>query len=138
MLDQPAPTAGYITLQPALVELAEVEGVVDRREAYFRAQGIDSIETYRLRRARAEDQGRADDGYGDVFLVVDGWSTLRSDFDDVEVASDSRCPEDVTCVWAGDAERRNPPRRTMSSSCSSSRRVTPSPPGSSLRCRVRE
>ena len=28
--------------------------------------------------------GRADDGYGDVFLVVDGWSTLRADFDDLE------------------------------------------------------
>ena len=27
--------------------VAEVQGVVDRREAYFRAQGIDSIETYR-------------------------------------------------------------------------------------------
>ena len=60
--------------------VAEVSGVVDRREAYFRAQGIDSIETYRSRRAA----GRADDGYGDVFLVVDGWNTLRSDFDDLE------------------------------------------------------
>ena len=56
-------------------------GIVDRREAYFRAHGIDSIETYRSRRA----QGRADDGYGDVFLVVDGWSTLRADFDDLEL-----------------------------------------------------
>ncbi len=62
--------------------VAEVQGVVDRREAYFRSQGIDSIETYRSRRR----EGRADDGYGDVFLVVDGWSTLRSDFDDLEMA----------------------------------------------------
>jgi len=61
--------------------VAEVTGVVDRREAYFREQGIDSIETYRSRRAA----GRADDGYGDVFLVVDGWNTLRSDFDDIEM-----------------------------------------------------
>ena len=61
--------------------VAEVTGIVDRREAYFRAHGIDSIETYRSRRA----QGRADDGYGDVFLVVDGWSTLRADFDDLEL-----------------------------------------------------
>lgn len=60
--------------------VAEVTGIVDRREAYFRSQGIDSIETYRSRRA----SGRADDGYGDVFLVVDGWSTLRADFDDLE------------------------------------------------------
>ncbi len=61
--------------------VAEVSGVVDRREAYFRDNGIDSIETYRSRRAA----GRADDGYGDVFLVVDGWSTLRADFDDLEM-----------------------------------------------------
>ncbi|HWJ65757.1 MAG TPA: type VII secretion protein EccCa [Nocardioides sp.] len=61
--------------------LAEVKGIVDRREAYFRQHGIDSIETYRSRRA----QGRADDGYGDVFLVVDGWGTLRTDFDDLEL-----------------------------------------------------
>ncbi|WP_232221805.1 type VII secretion protein EccCa [Nocardioides sp. J54] len=61
--------------------VAEVKGVVDRREAWFRQHGIDSIETYRRRRA----QGRADDGYGDVFLVVDGWSTLRAEFDDLEL-----------------------------------------------------
>jgi DNA segregation ATPase FtsK/SpoIIIE, S-DNA-T family len=61
--------------------VAEVQGVVERREAYFREQGIDSIETYRSRRA----QGRADDGWGDVFLVVDGWSTLRAEFDDIEM-----------------------------------------------------
>ena len=61
--------------------LAEVTGVVDRREAYFREHGIDSIETYRARRR----EGRADDGFGDVFLVVDGWSTLRADFDDLEL-----------------------------------------------------
>jgi S-DNA-T family DNA segregation ATPase FtsK/SpoIIIE len=61
--------------------VAEVTGIVDRREAFFRAQGIDSIETYRLRRA----QGRVDDGYGDVYLVVDGWSTLHADFEDIEL-----------------------------------------------------
>ncbi|WP_248579919.1 type VII secretion protein EccCa [Nocardioides sp. InS609-2] len=60
---------------------AEVTGIVDRREAYFREQSIDSIETYRSRRAA----GRADDGYGDVFLVIDGWGTLRAEFDDLEL-----------------------------------------------------
>ncbi len=60
--------------------LAEVTGLLDGREGYFREQGIDSIETYRSRRAA----GRADDGYGDVFLVVDGWGTLRADFEDLE------------------------------------------------------
>ncbi|WP_122816066.1 type VII secretion protein EccCa [Nocardioides pantholopis] len=65
--------------------LAEVHGIVDRREAYFRAHGIDSIETYRSRRAAGAPEARTDDGYGDVFLVVDGWSTLRADFDDLEI-----------------------------------------------------
>lgn len=60
--------------------VAEVEGIVDARERYFRAHGIDSIETYRQRRAA----GQADDGYGDVFLVVDGWSTVRAEFDELE------------------------------------------------------
>jgi S-DNA-T family DNA segregation ATPase FtsK/SpoIIIE len=61
--------------------LAEVTGMVDRREAYFRAHAIESIETYRSSRC----EGSADDGYGDVFLVVDGWSALRADFDDLEL-----------------------------------------------------
>jgi S-DNA-T family DNA segregation ATPase FtsK/SpoIIIE len=60
--------------------VAEIESIVDARERYFRAQRIDSVETYRTRRA----QGLADDGYGDVFLVVDGWSTVRSEFDELE------------------------------------------------------
>ncbi len=61
--------------------VAEVTGIVDRREAYFRTNRIDSIDTYRTHRAR----GRMDDGYGDVFLVVDGWSTLHAEFDDLEL-----------------------------------------------------
>ncbi len=60
--------------------VSEVTGIINAREQYFRAQGIDSIETYRQRRA----QGRADDGYGDVFLIVDGWGTVRSDFEAIE------------------------------------------------------
>ena len=60
--------------------VAEVRGIVDARERYFRANGIDSIETYRRRRA----EGRVDDGYGDVFLVVDGWPTVRAEFDELE------------------------------------------------------
>ncbi|WP_299055763.1 type VII secretion protein EccCa [uncultured Nocardioides sp.] len=72
--------------------IAEVSGVVDRREAYFRSQGIDSIETYRSRRAA----GRVDDGWGDVFLVVDGWSTLRADFEDIEMELQQLAPRGLT------------------------------------------
>ena len=47
---------------------------------------MDGIAAYRAARARGEF---ADDGYGDVFLVVDGWPTLRKDFEDLEdVATD--------------------------------------------------
>jgi S-DNA-T family DNA segregation ATPase FtsK/SpoIIIE len=60
--------------------VAEIKGIIDRREAYFREHAIDSIETYRRRRA----EGRADDGYGDIFLVVDGWPTIRAEFDELE------------------------------------------------------
>lgn len=61
--------------------VAEVTGIVDHREGWFREQGIDSAETYRARRR----EGLADDGYGDVFLFVDGWSTLRAEFEDLEL-----------------------------------------------------
>jgi S-DNA-T family DNA segregation ATPase FtsK/SpoIIIE len=60
--------------------IAEVSGILNNREQFFRANGVDSIETYRQWRA----EGRIDDGYGDVFLIVDGWATLRADFDDFE------------------------------------------------------
>ncbi|MDO5067989.1 MAG: type VII secretion protein EccCa [Propionibacteriaceae bacterium] len=57
--------------------LAEVETIIDDRERFFREHRIDSMETYRIGRA----EGRFDDGYGDVFLVVDGWGTLKTDFE---------------------------------------------------------
>lgn len=60
--------------------VAEIRGIVERRERYFRELGLDSIESYRAHRA----EGLADDGYGDVFLVVDGWAALRESFDDLE------------------------------------------------------
>jgi S-DNA-T family DNA segregation ATPase FtsK/SpoIIIE len=68
--------------------VAEVSTIIDRREAYFRDAGIDSIESYRARRRSTSTGGHDegyDDGYGDVFLVIDGWATLRSDFDDLEM-----------------------------------------------------
>jgi len=61
--------------------VAEVTWIVDRRERYFQDEGIDSAETYRSRRAARQ----TDDGYGDVFLVVDGWSSLRADFDGLDL-----------------------------------------------------
>ena len=60
--------------------LAELAAILDDRERYFRQRGIDSMDTYRRGRAA----GRYDDGYGDVFLVIDGWGALRSEFDGLD------------------------------------------------------
>jgi S-DNA-T family DNA segregation ATPase FtsK/SpoIIIE len=58
--------------------IAEVTALLADREQFFLTHGIDSMPTYRRRRAAGEF---ADQPHGDVFLVVDGWSTLRQDFD---------------------------------------------------------
>jgi DNA segregation ATPase FtsK/SpoIIIE, S-DNA-T family len=61
--------------------VAEVRAVLEQRERAFTDQGIDSIATYRRMVASGEFGG---DGFGDVFLVVDGWLTLRQDFEELE------------------------------------------------------
>ncbi|MEU2227599.1 type VII secretion protein EccCa [Streptomyces sp. NPDC018347] len=59
--------------------LAEISSLLARRERMFLEHGIDSMATLRRRRAAGEFPEEA---YGDVFLVVDGWSTVRQDFQD--------------------------------------------------------
>ncbi|MDR7280277.1 type VII secretion protein EccCa [Catenuloplanes atrovinosus] len=61
--------------------VGEVRALLTEREARFAALGVDGMADYRARRASGEVE---DDPYGDVFLVVDGWATLRADFDDLE------------------------------------------------------
>jgi DNA segregation ATPase FtsK/SpoIIIE, S-DNA-T family len=61
--------------------VAEVQGVLTRREKEFAERGTESISAYRRMRASGEITG---DGFGDVFLVVDGWLTLRQDFEELE------------------------------------------------------
>jgi S-DNA-T family DNA segregation ATPase FtsK/SpoIIIE len=63
--------------------IAEVAGVVNDREARFRRLGVESMASYRAM-AQAGDPAVADDPYGDVFLVIDGWGALREEFDDLE------------------------------------------------------
>ncbi|MFE5483256.1 type VII secretion protein EccCa [Streptomyces sp. NPDC056527] len=66
--------------------VAEVLGVLNRREEFFRSNSIDSIATYRRKRAAGELPGEA---WGDVFLVVDGWGGFRNEYDGLEpVVSD--------------------------------------------------
>ncbi|MEH0819149.1 MULTISPECIES: type VII secretion protein EccCa [unclassified Micromonospora] len=61
--------------------VAEVVAVLDDRETRFAQHGIDSVASYRRRRAAGEF---ADDPFGDVFLVVDGWNTLRQEYEELE------------------------------------------------------
>lgn len=56
--------------------VATVESLLRLREAAFRRIGVSSMAEYR---AAAEP-----DGYGEVFLVVDGWSAARQEFDVLE------------------------------------------------------
>ncbi|MFJ1967622.1 type VII secretion protein EccCa [Streptomyces sp. NPDC087903] len=58
--------------------VAEVTAVFNHREQFFLDHGIDSMATYRRRRAAGEF---ADEPHGDVFLVVDGWAQVKQNFD---------------------------------------------------------
>jgi S-DNA-T family DNA segregation ATPase FtsK/SpoIIIE len=61
--------------------VAEVTTVLAEREERFRANGIEAMAAYRqLKRAGHH----ADDAFGDVFLIIDGWSTFRTEFEDLE------------------------------------------------------
>jgi DNA segregation ATPase FtsK/SpoIIIE, S-DNA-T family len=74
-------------LNPDLVRrtMAEVTALLDRREKLFHAANIDSMATYRRMRAEGRLTGEAaEDPFGDVFLVVDGWGVVRSEFEAVE------------------------------------------------------
>ena len=63
--------------------VAEMESVMRAREARFRRLGIDSMTDYRRLHADGV-AAAADDPFGDVFLVIDGWATLRQDFEALE------------------------------------------------------
>lgn len=69
--------------QPDVINrmMSELEAILTDREIYFRGHNIDSISAYRRGRAA----GTYDDGYGDVFVVVDGWGVLHADFPDLEM-----------------------------------------------------
>ncbi len=60
--------------------VAEMESITRAREARFRRLGVNSMADYRGLRAA----GGSDDPFGDVFLVIDGWATLRQEFEPLE------------------------------------------------------
>ena len=71
--------------------IAEMTGLLDQREQRFAAHGIQGMAAYRALRARHAAAGTTfddpfDDQFGDVFVVVDGWFTLRQNFEAGEAA----------------------------------------------------
>ncbi len=71
--------AGRMDAERVSRTVAEVQGVLTRRERLFTEHGIENMAAYRALRR----EGRfADDPHGDVFLVVDGWASLRADFEE--------------------------------------------------------
>ncbi|MFV2018488.1 type VII secretion protein EccCa [Micromonospora sp. LOL_023] len=63
--------------------IAELRLLMVQRERRFAERGIDSMATYRRERRHG---GHTDDPFGDVFLVIDGWATVRGEFEDLEPA----------------------------------------------------
>ncbi|WP_406495039.1 type VII secretion protein EccCa [Streptomyces sp. NBC_00846] len=61
--------------------VAEVSGILNRREEFFRDNNIDSIATYRRLRAAGRLPGEP---WGDVFLIIDGWQSFKTDYEFLE------------------------------------------------------
>jgi DNA segregation ATPase FtsK/SpoIIIE, S-DNA-T family len=76
-------------LEPDVVRrmIAEMNTLLHEREQRFRDLGIDSMVEFRNRKRRGETAHRdlGDDEFGDVFLVIDGWLTFRTDFEQLEM-----------------------------------------------------
>ena len=72
--------------------VAEVSGLLREREQRYRDLGIESMRDFRQRKAQlaalppqaAAQDPLSQDRFGDVVLVVDGWATIKSDFDFLE------------------------------------------------------
>ncbi|MEU7585908.1 type VII secretion protein EccCa [Micromonospora sp. NPDC049230] len=65
--------------------VGEMTTLLADRERRFAELGVESMAVYRQRRAAAGSTGqRGADPFGDVFLVIDGWSTVRGEYDDLE------------------------------------------------------
>ncbi|MBF6061740.1 type VII secretion protein EccCa [Nocardia terpenica] len=69
--------------------IAEMQTIVRQRELRFRQMGIESMADFRRLRgtdpsSSAAAAGAHNDPFGDVFLVIDGFGSIRQDFDSLE------------------------------------------------------
>ncbi|HEX6498823.1 MAG TPA: type VII secretion protein EccCa [Micromonosporaceae bacterium] len=91
--------AGRLEAAAVRRTVGEVATLLSAREERFARHGIESMAAYRRQRTAggAVPGGTADavpgaapgavhddDPFGDVFLVIDGWSTVRGEYDDLE------------------------------------------------------
>ncbi len=70
-----------------LLPLPHVGSVAGRRDGELVRRTVVQLESLlRAREARlgSGDSADLDDPYGDVFLVIDGWATIRQEFDSIE------------------------------------------------------
>ncbi|MGV0837143.1 type VII secretion protein EccCb [Mycolicibacterium thermoresistibile] len=63
--------------------IAEVKAVLRQREAIFKQLRVGSMEQYRQMRDDPKNPA-ANDPFGDIFLVIDGWPAFVSEFPDLE------------------------------------------------------
>ncbi|GAA3677679.1 type VII secretion protein EccC [Lentzea roselyniae] len=70
--------AGRMQAERIARTIAEVQGVLSQREQLFGDHAVEGMADYRARRAAGEF---ADDQHGDVFLVIDGWGSMRTDYE---------------------------------------------------------
>jgi DNA segregation ATPase FtsK/SpoIIIE, S-DNA-T family len=64
--------------------VAEVMSLLAQREQLFSTRGIDSVAAFRAHRADYTESAGGDREFGDVFLVVDDWATLREEYEQLE------------------------------------------------------
>ncbi len=63
--------------------IARLAAVIRSREELYREHGVESMAHYRKLKASRD---RLCDGFGDVFLVVDGWLSLQREVDTAELS----------------------------------------------------
>jgi DNA segregation ATPase FtsK/SpoIIIE, S-DNA-T family len=75
--------AGRADSQLARRMVTQLEAIIRSRETSFRDHGIESMAQYRQLKVQRDP---ICDRFGDVFLVVDGWATLRREFETIEAS----------------------------------------------------
>ncbi|APE33273.1 type VII secretion protein EccC [Nocardia mangyaensis] len=79
--------AGRLDVDRVRRTVAELTSLLRRREELFTELGIESMAEFRRRKEQSgggEGDPLAEDRFGDVFLVIDGWAVIREEFDSLE------------------------------------------------------